>query len=263
MARTFVNGIDISYSEAGVGFPFALIHGLSDSSTLWNPLIPKLSARYRTIALDLRGHGESGKPDVPYSVQLFTEDLLCLLQKLSIPKAHVMGLSLGAAVSQRLALDHPERVRSLIMLSPFSYTDSASRHNLEMLRERVTSGGLSAFFDAAVSLVVTPEFISANADPISEAREECVRINSRTSIIHAIDACLNFDDRDRISQISQPTLIISGRQDALTPIHLAEQIHLSIKSSDWKIIEGVGHNLLVPYNVPKLTHIILEFMRHH
>lgn len=263
MARAFVSGIYVSHHEAGVGFPFVLIHGLSDSSALWNPLIPRISGHYRTIALDLRGHGESGKPDAPYSVELFTEDLLCLLQKLSIPKAHVMGLSLGAAVAQRLALDQPEKVRSLILLSPFSYIDSDSRRKLRLLRERVASGGLSAFFDAAVGMVVTPDFISANADAIADAREECIRVNSRTGIIHAIDACLNFDERSRISQISQPTLIVSGRQDVLTPIHLAEQIHLSIKRSDWKIIEGVGHNLLVPYNVPKLTGTILEFMRHH
>jgi pimeloyl-ACP methyl ester carboxylesterase len=65
--------------------------------------------------------------------------------------------------------------------------------------------------------------------------------------------------RDRISQITQPTLIISGRKDMLTPITLAEQIHLSIKNSKWKIIERVGHDLLLPHNVPELAEIILEF----
>ena len=86
-------------------------------------------------------------------------------------------------------------------------------------------------------------------------------INSRVAILHAIDACMNFDVRDRISQISQPTLIISGREDVLTPINLAEQIHLSIKSSEWKIMEGVGHNPLVPNKVPELAEMILEFLQ--
>ena len=259
MARTFVNGININYLEAGAGFPFVLIHGLSDSSMLWSPMIARLSSCYRTIAPDLRGHGESDKPDMPYSVRLFTEDILYLLQKLSIPQANVMGLSLGAAIAQDLALDYPEMVRSLILLSPFSHNDSDSRRNLEMLRDRVGRGGLSAFFDAAVRLVVTPEFISTNADAISEAKDECIRSNSSRGVLHAIDACINFDERDRIPQITQPTLIISGRQDALTPIRLAEQIHFSIKGSKWKVMEGVGHNLLVPENIPKLADIVLEF----
>jgi 3-oxoadipate enol-lactonase len=262
MARVHVNGISISYRGAGTGFPFVFIHGLSDSSALWTPLTPLLSTHYRTIAVDLRGHGGSAKPNAPYSVQLFSEDLLCFLQKLGIQNAHLMGLSLGAAVAEELALDHPEKVRSLVLLSPFSNIDSESRHSLEMLRESVVKGGLPAFFDAAIRLVVTPDFIAANADAIAEAKKQCININSNAGVIHAIDACLKFDERDRISQISQPTLIVSGRQDALTPIHLAEQIHRSIKGSKWKIIEGVGHNLLVPGKIPELAETILEFMQH-
>lgn len=225
-------------------------------------MIPNLSAHYRTITMDLRGHGESEKPDMPYSIQLFSEDLLCLLQKLRILNAHVLGLSLGAAVAQQLALDHQERIRSLILLSPFSYNDSGLRKNLETLRERLIRDGLSAFFDAAIRLVVTPDFISASADAIPQLKTECVRINSRTAILRAIDACINYNVRGRISQISQPTLIISGREDVMTPIHLAEQIHLSIKSSEWKIIEGVGHNLIVPSKVRELANMILEFLQH-
>jgi len=262
MARTVANGISVNYSETGAGFPIVLVHGLSDSSIFWAPLIPNLSKHYRTIALDLRGHGESEKPDAPYSVELFSEDLLCFLQKLEILNAHIMGLSLGAAVAQQLALDHPERVRSLILISSFSYIDSELRRNLEILRERITTGGIPAFFDAAVRLVLIPEIISANTQAISEAKRECIRVNSRTSIIHAIDACINFNNRDKIAQISQPTLIISGRQDALSPIHLAEQIHHSIPNSRWKIIEGVGHNLLLPDKMPELTEIIFEFLKH-
>jgi 3-oxoadipate enol-lactonase len=133
---------------------------------------------------------------MPYSVQLFSEDLACFLRKLRIQNAHMLGLSLGAAVAQQLTLDHPERVRSLILLSPFSHTDSDLRNNLEMLRERVSKGGLPAFFDAAIRLVLTPDFISAN--DLSEMKKECCKINSPRSIIHAIDACINFNVTDRI-----------------------------------------------------------------
>jgi len=94
-------------------------------------------------------------------------------------------------------------------------------------------------------------------------KKECVRTNSPAAILRTIDACLNFNVKDRISQISHPTLVISGREDVMSPIHLAEQIHRSIKSSEWKIMEGVGHNLLVPDKVPELTEIILEFLQRH
>ena len=263
MARLAVNGIDINYQEGGAGFPLVLIHGVSDSSALWAPLMTKLSRQYRTIALDVRGHGESEKPDMPYSIQLFSEDLLCFLQNLKVPNAHVLGFSLGAAVAQQLALDHRERICSLILLSPFSYNDPDVRENLERLRESVARGGLPVFFDEAIRRVVTSGFISTNADAIAQMKKECVRINSPAAILRTIDACLNFNVKDRISQISHPTLVISGREDVMSPIHLAEQIHRSIKGSEWKIMEGVGHNLLVPDNVPELAEIVLEFLERH
>ena len=240
-----------------------LIHGLSDSSVLWVPLMSKLARHYRTIALDLRGHGESEKPDMPYSIQLFSEDLLCFLQRLKLPNAHLLGFSLGAAVAQQFTLDHPDKTSSLILLSPFSYSDPDLRKNLERLRESVARGGLPAFFDAAIRLVVTPEFISANADAIAQMKKECVRINSPAAILRAIDACVNFDVRDRLSQITHHTLLISGSEDVMSPIHLGEQIHRCIRGSEWKIMEGVGHNLLIPENLPRLAQIILEFLKRH
>jgi len=263
MTRVSANGIDIRYQQEGTGFPLILIHGLSDSSVLWVPLMSKLARHYRTIALDLRGHGESEKPDMPYSIQLFSEDLLCFLQRLKLPNAHLLGFSLGAAVAQQFTLDHPDKTSSLILLSPFSYSDPDLRKNLERLRESVARGGLPAFFDAAIRLVVTPEFISANVDAIAQMKRECVRINSPAAILRAIDACVNFDVRDRLSQITHHTLLISGSEDVMSPIHLGEQINRCIRGSEWKIMEGVGHNLLIPENLPRLAQIILEFLKRH
>jgi pimeloyl-ACP methyl ester carboxylesterase len=141
MVRVAANGIDISYQEEGAGFPLILIHDLSDGSALWAPLMPKFSGHYRTIALEVRGHGESEKPDMPYSIQLFSEDLLCFLQNLKVPNAHVLGFSLGAAVAQQFTLDHSDKTGSLVLLSPFSYNDPDLQDNLEKLRESVVRGG--------------------------------------------------------------------------------------------------------------------------
>jgi len=102
---------------------------------------------------------------------------------------------------------------------------------------------------------VTPEFASANADAIAEMREKSARINSPAALVHAIDACISFNVKDRMSQISHPTLIISGREDELSPIHLAEKIHRSIKGSEWKIMEEVGHTSLFLKSWPKIMGI--------
>lgn len=258
--RTTVKDIEVAYREEGTGLPLILIHGLSDDSTLWAPVMPEFSKQHRTIAVDVRGHGHSGKPDTPYSIQLFSEDLAGFLERLKISQTHLIGLSMGAAIAQQFTLDHPEQVRSLTLLSAFSYSDPHLQNTLAYLRSTIVQGGFPTFFDEAVRLVVTPEFASANADAIAEMKTRSIQVNFSKAILQAIDACLGFNVKDRISQVSCPTLIVSGEEDVLTPLHLAEQIHRSIAGSQWRILEGVGHNLLIPEKIPELTRLILGFL---
>jgi 3-oxoadipate enol-lactonase len=260
MPKVAIADIELHYHEEGTGYPLILIHGLSDDARLWTPLMPELSKKYRTIALDVRGHGRSGKPDVPYSIRQFSEDLLAFLRELDIPRAHLLGLSMGGAIAQQFALEHPEKVRSLILLSTFSYTDPNLRATFKRLRNRLITGGCPAFFDDAVKLTVTPEFASAHADEIATVKEEMVTMNSPTALVHAIDACMEFDVADRLSQLSLPTLIISGREDTFTPLYFSEQIHHSIPGSKWNILDGVAHNVLIPEKIPELSQFVLEFL---
>ncbi|HUV01983.1 MAG TPA: alpha/beta fold hydrolase [Desulfobacteria bacterium] len=260
MPKVAIADIELNYHEEGTGFPLILIHGLSDDARLWTPLIPELSKKYRTIAWDLRGHGRSGKLDMPYSFRQFSDDLFEFLRELDISQTHLLGLSMGGAIAQQFALDHPEKVRSLILLSTFSYTDPDLRETFKRLRNNLIEGGCQAFFDAAVKLTVTPEFASAHADEIATVKEEMVTMNSPTALVHAIDACMGFNVADRLSQLSLPTLIISGREDTFIPLHFSEQIHRSIPGSKWKILDGVAHNVLIPEKIPELSQLVLEFL---
>ena len=259
MPKIAVNDIEINYQEEGEGFPLVLIHGLFEDSTTWGLVMPEFSKKYRTITLDIRGHGHSGKPDMPYSIQLFSEDLFEFLQKLGIAQVHLLGVSMGGAIAQQFALDHPEMIRSLVLVSTFSYNDPDLHKTFSRLRRCMADGGNPAFFDEAVKLVFTPYFVSANAKAIAEWRDERNKINSPTAIVHAIDACMAFNVKDRISQISHPTLIISGREDVLTPIRLSEQIHRSVRGSERKIMESVGHNLHIE-KAPELVQMTLDFL---
>ena len=262
MPEAAVGEIVINYQEKGAGFPLILIHGLSDDSNLWVPIMPEFSRYYRTIALDVRGHGHSSKPDMPYSILLFSCDVFEFMNKMEIARANLMGLSMGSAIIQQFTLDHPKRVNSIVLLSAFDHVDSSCRDNLVKLRSRIVNGGLPAYFDEAIKLVVTPDFISASTKAIEELKKQAVQTNSAAAICHAIDALIDFDLNDRIDQITAPTLLISGREDVFTPSHLAERIHKSIEGSEWITMEGVGHNLLTPANIKPLTKIVLNFMRH-
>lgn len=253
--------IVMNYQEKGQGFPLILIHGLSDDSNLWVPLMPEFSRYYRTITLDLRGHGQSSKPDMPYTIPLFSNDIFEFMNKMEISKANLIGLSLGSAIIQQFTLDHPERVRSIVLLSAFSHVDASLRDKFQRLRGRINSGGLDAFFEEAIKLVVTPDFLSANIEAIEELKKKAVLVNSDASVSRTIDACLEFDLKDKIKKIVAPTLILSGKEDIFTLLYLAKEIHHSIKDSKWVSFDGIGHNLILPENIHSLATTILNFLQ--
>ena len=259
MPKVQVRDIEINYQEAGSGFPLILIHGLNGDLTGWVLVMPEFSRHYRTIALDVRGHGGTGKPDEPYSIKGFSEDFHEFMKQLKISKAHILGLSMGGAIAQQFALDHPEMIQSLVLVSTFSYIDAPAHQAFTRLRASLKEGGYPAFFDEVVKLAFTPQYIAANPGPIAELKAKRIAINSPAAIGRATEACLAFNLKDEITRISMPTLIVSGRNDIFTPLHLAEQIHRSIRGSEWKILDGVGHNLYIEKS-PQLVQVVLEFL---
>jgi 3-oxoadipate enol-lactonase len=109
------DGGQLAGEEAGTGEPAVLIHGFSFDRTLWNPQFPTLARHFRTVRYDLRGFGGSGRPAAG---QGHVGDLLALLDALSIDRAHLLGLSLGANIALATAARHPDRIRTLVLASP-------------------------------------------------------------------------------------------------------------------------------------------------
>ncbi len=262
MPRISVRDIEINYEEAEKGFPLILVHGLNGDLTGWVLMMPEFSKHFRTVALDVRGHGGTSKPDQPYSIKSFSEDLYEFMRKIKIPKAHIFGLSMGGAIAQQFALDHGEMIRSLILVSTFSYVDDHARRAFLKLKNSLAQEGYPAFFDEVVKLAFTPQYIAANPGPLAELKQKRIQINSPVAISRATDACLAFDLKDQIAKITIPTLVVSGREDVFTPVHLANQIHRSIRASEWKILEGVGHNLHIEA-APQLSQTVLDFLKKH
>ncbi len=262
MPKIAVRDLEVNYEEAGTGFPLVLIHGLNGDLTGWALVLPEFSKHYRTVAMDVRGHGGTSKPDHPYSIRGFSEDLFGFMQTLGISQAHLLGLSMGGAIAQQFALDHPEMIRTLVLISTFSYVDEHARRAVNGLKSSLARGGYPAFFDEVVKLAFTPGYIAANPGPIAELKKKRIATNSPVAIGRATEACLAFNLKENIARIALPTLVVSGREDVFTPIHLAEQIHHSIRGSEWKILDGVGHNLHIEA-APQLVLAVLSFLKRH
>lgn len=246
MKTLSVNDIRMNVLDRGEGPPLVLLHGLSDDSTFWLPLVDALSPPFRVVAPDLRGHGETDRPPGPYSIRQMAEDVAAAMTALGIPEARLAGFSMGSAAALQLALDHPERVRSLALLSVFVAGDPELKAVTDGLADALRTGGFGAFFDAMLPRVISPGVIEANREVLALRREEKVRTESAPAVLAALDACMSWDVRAEFGRVRCPVLILSGREDRLTPPALAEAVHRELPGSRWEILDGVGHNLLLP-----------------
>lgn len=117
MPTVNANNIAIYYEIHGAGEPLMLISGLNSDHTLYRGIVPQLAERYQVIVFDNRGVGQTEKPDIPYSIEMMAEDTAGLLSVLGIERAHILGASMGGRIAVALALQHPELVESLILVS--------------------------------------------------------------------------------------------------------------------------------------------------
>jgi pimeloyl-ACP methyl ester carboxylesterase len=134
-------GIRLHVASAGTGSPLVFLHGLGWDHTLWHGEFARYAGFYRVIAGDTRGHGQSDKPPGPYTIALFTADWLAVLDALAVDAACVVGFSQGGMIAMELAVEHPERVRALVLVSTACRSDPSRLTQLEARIARVKADG--------------------------------------------------------------------------------------------------------------------------
>ncbi len=230
---------EINFEETGEGLPLLLIHGLGMSHKLWRRQVPAFSRFYRTITVDLRGFGESSKPSVPgsYAVSVLAEDLVGLLEALSIPRAHILGTSMGGFIAQTIALDYPELCLSTILCH------TSSRMNIppDILKERLDMLASSSLEEYAK--LVVDQALGPNPDALLKNWiSEMVSSNDKNAYSQVLSEGLSdFNLSSRISKISVPTLVVVGEHDRVIPPDQGRDLASGIRNAKLEEIPGVGH----------------------
>jgi pimeloyl-ACP methyl ester carboxylesterase len=238
MPTAQINGIQLYYEVHGQGFPLVLLHGFAGTAQSWAPQISALSARYRLILYDARGHWRSESPKDPraYSQEIAASDLSALLDHLGVQKAIVGGLSMGGVVAMTFYQRYHARVRALILADTgpgFKNPEAReawnrSREEAARLLER---DGIQAFADsphAALDYYTTRE-VMLQLDPVGLA--------------HTNRGALTFHDSSLIDQlptIAVPTLIIVGDSDT-DFVPASAYMQRKISGSELVVIEAAGH----------------------
>jgi non-heme chloroperoxidase len=233
-------GVRLAYVDRGARSPSALVllHGLSDSLRSFEPLLECLPSSLRALAVSLRGHGDSDRPEHGYGLRDFAGDVRGLLDALEIESALVVGHSLGASVALRFALDHPERTRGLVLLGAFArYRNNAA---VSELRSVIAQLG-----DPVDGAFIRDFQLATLARPIAPAFLEQVVQESRRLPAHAwsaiIESLVGADGELPLAGVRAPTLLLSGARDAFVPRTDQERLLAGIPDCRWREYPDGGH----------------------
>jgi 3-oxoadipate enol-lactonase len=242
--KTFINDITINYIEyqSSQELPVVFIHGFPFSNKMWEPQIRELSSEIHAITYDVRGHGSSDVGDGQFTIELFVDDLIALLDHLNIEKAVLCGLSMGGYIALRTIERHPNRVKGLVLCDTKSEPDT----NEEKIKrtssiKTAKSAGVSTFADNFVKAVFWPKTFEKNPGAI-EFIKELIRENSPLGICGTLLAlAARTDTTQSLSSINVPACIIVGEYDLLTPPSCAQRMHKAIAGSVIHILPNAGH----------------------
>ncbi len=231
-----VGGVRLFYREAGAGpETLVLVHGNVASSRWWDLVTPELSRRYRVIAPDLRGFGQSGKPGEGYTVVQFARDLAALAEALQLPPAHFIGHSLGGSVVIQFALDHPAQVRSLVLVDP---GPAEGQYTAEERYPLLAATATSREYMKLAIAGVTP---LAPRDGFFETLVDDAMLAGGVLIPIARD--LNaWNVQARLGEIKAPTLVLQGEKDALVQLDALQRTVAGIPGARLEMVPGVGHS---------------------
>ena len=262
--------VEMYYEEFGTGTPLVLVSGTGWSGEHWKlEQVPFFSPSYRVIVFDHRGCGRSDKPKGPYTTRMFADDAVELLDALGIVEpVHLLGHSMGGRIAQWMALDHPGRVRSLVLAAsgpgPIDDRPSVPGISPELVAEFLALGwpgyneehlrGSNMFFRAAPEVI--ERFVGTHRGQFG---------TDVVSYLRHVDARQRHNTRERLADIATPTLVIVGAEDNYgSPGHLdtCRYMAAQIPGAEFVLIDAVAHALHIE-TAAQFNGAVAEFLGRH
>jgi 3-oxoadipate enol-lactonase len=246
------------------------IHGMGLDHSIWKTQIDFFSKDFRIICYDIRGHGNSGTGDGQYSIDLFVDDLVSLLDHLNIPQAILCGLSMGGYIALRTFDLFPERVKGLILCETKSHSDSNSEKTKRFRQiKELKASGTTLFASERAASLFNREAFSNNPELVSEIRN-ILESNSIAALCGTLLALASrVDTGECLKKINVPTLILAGENDDKSLPLDGQYLNHFIAGSKLEIISGAGrlsnmeksddfNNILAQFLISKLTTLTVE-----
>jgi 3-oxoadipate enol-lactonase len=262
MPRVRIDSIELQYEISGSGPTVVFINGLTMDLNGWLLQVEPFSRNYRIVRYDCRGQGGSDRPDAEYSQEMHAEDLSSLLEKLDIPRAHIIGLSNGGMIAQHFAIRYPEKTGALVLVDTCSYVDTLLELIITSWIKSAEAGGSGLRYDVALPYLFSEEFTKKNLERMMALKEMNLAINPVKSVVSLSKASMRHDLRERVSEIKAPTLIIAGEEDILVPVKYSRILREKIENSTLVILKNCGH--VPPIEKPgEFNQIVMRFLKDH
>jgi 3-oxoadipate enol-lactonase len=235
---------DLFYEERGAGELLLFLNGLSGDHLYWRGQLRTFGKDYRCLAVDNRDVGQSSYAAAPYTIPDLADDVLELFNRLALPPAHVVGLSMGGMIAQELALRAPQYVKSLVLVGTLARADEWFRNTLqtfELIRRGVADIG--AFFEAILPWWVSHRFFD-ESDRLSWLRallHQNPHPQRLEGFLRQIDAINQHDAQGRLPEIRCPVLVLVGEDDYVAPVRYSRQLQERIPHVQLMVLRGVGH----------------------
>jgi 3-oxoadipate enol-lactonase len=242
MPKIEANGIQLYYELHGPQDADVLVlsNGVLMSTASWAYQTPVLSRHYRLLLYDCRGMWQSDHSPGPYTMELHAGDLAALLDGLGVERAHIGGTSYGAEISLAFALKYPERTQSLIVTSAVSQVDAQLKGMVDAWAYAARARDAEMLFQVVYPLTFSEAWIADNQEALALARER-YELLDMDAFLELLRCFSKLDLTARLHNISLPTLIVVGEEDALKPRKYSEIMVAEIPNAEYAIIPHAGH----------------------
>ncbi|MFN8021469.1 MAG: alpha/beta fold hydrolase [Acidimicrobiales bacterium] len=256
------DGIRLHYEVLGRSSAPAvlMIQGLGADKHGWDMQRFVLAARYRVIALDNRGAGRSDKPFGHYSLEQMADDAIAVLDQVGVEQAHVVGASMGGAISQIVALKYPERVRSLTLACTACRNHPWRRELLTEWATAASEQGMGSMTREAARWVIGPRSFRRLLPAFGWLGPLAMGRTSH-AFVAQVRAILATDETmaERLDEITVPALVMVGNQDILTPRGDSEEIAERLPDAELVVISGAAHGFMVEH-ATTFNRVLLGFL---
>lgn len=255
---TAINGIKLYYEEIGQGVPIVFIHGLGENANSWHHQMEFFSKKYRVIAMDLRGHGQSETiHDEFITMELFAHDTLALLDYLKIDRAHFVGHSMGGLISQEIAAHHLDRMITMVLSdSTGYYPPPMGTTGLEARLKNIENATMVEIAEIITNGACRP----GAAEKVKDEVRRLFASNRKEPYRQATISTLKADYREYHNKMLLPTLIMVGEFDQTTPLAYAKFLKTALPFSQLAIIPMAAHMTKLE-NPQEYNRLLAEFLK--